>query len=86
MGIPKSWVKMVNGMGADVLIGELRGLKLTRYLGGSKLNQLGYLYSEVGVQLRICQTDTVPDDLFAEGVRNRREWADRPWRYEDYSA
>jgi hypothetical protein len=85
IGIPASWAKTVGGVGADVLVGELRTLKLTRYLGGSKLNQLGLLYSQAGVHLRIAQVDSLSDAAFADAVRVRREWPDRPWRYEDYS-
>ena len=84
IGIPASWAKMVRGMGADVLVADLRALKLTRYLGGSKLNQLGLLYGQAGVHLRIGQGDALSDEDFTRTVRIRSEWSDRPWRYEDY--
>jgi hypothetical protein len=45
-GIPKSWAKMVRGMGDDLLVADLKNLKLTRFLGGSKINQLGLMYSQ----------------------------------------
>lgn len=85
-GIPKSWADMVRGMGRDLLVGELRSLKLTRYLGGSKINQLGLLYAQAGVHLRLAQVDRLPDDLFSGRVQARRADAERPWRYEDYAA
>jgi hypothetical protein len=85
-GIPKNWVNMVRGMGRDTLVGELRNLKLTRYLGGSKINQLGMAYAQAGVHLRLAQLDQVPDDLFARRVEFRRADPERPWRFEDYTS
>jgi len=85
-GIPRSWANMVRGMGRDVLVGELRNLKLTRYLGGSKISQLGMAYAQAGVHLRLAQLDQVPDELFARRVEFRRADPERPWRYEDYAA
>jgi hypothetical protein len=69
----------------DLLVGELRALKLTRYLGGSKLNQLGMLYAQAGVHLRLAQLDQLPDDLFARRVEARRADVERPWHFEDYT-
>jgi hypothetical protein len=85
-GIPKSWANMVRGMGRNLLVSDLRELKLTRYLGGSKLNQLGMTYAQAGVHLRLAQLDQVPDDLFTRRVELRRADDERPWRFEDYAA
>jgi hypothetical protein len=71
-------------MGSDVLVGELKSLGLTRFLGGSKLNQLGMMYAEAGVLLRFPQTSHITDDGFASTVAVVRERPDRPWRFADY--
>lgn len=68
-GIPKSWAKGVRQMGADLLVGDLKKLKLTRFLGGSKIGQLGLMYAQAGVHLRMAQTDNTPDGRFADGIR-----------------
>jgi hypothetical protein len=85
-GIPKSWADTVRGLGRDLLIGELKGLRLTRWLGGSKLNQLGMTYAQAGVHLRLAQTDALTQESFERGVALRREDPERPWRYDDYPA
>lgn len=82
MGIPREWIRKVHSTGATVLVGELRELGLTRWLGGSKLNQLGMLYAHAGVALRIVQTDTVPDEQWPEEVQLYQE-VDR-WPFDEY--
>jgi hypothetical protein len=82
-GIPKDWAQMVRGMGADLLVSELKKLKLVRLLGSSKVNQLGLLYAQAGAHLRFGQTDNTPDDVFQERVRLRREMPERPWRLDE---
>jgi hypothetical protein len=57
----------------------------TRFLGGSKLNQLGMAYAQAGVHLRMAQTDNLPDHMFHKDVRLRREIPDRPRRFDDYA-
>jgi hypothetical protein len=56
-GIPKQWAQMVRGLGADLLVGELKNLRLVRFLGGSKVNQLGLMYAQAGAHLRFGQTE-----------------------------
>jgi hypothetical protein len=73
-------------MGADLLIGELKKLGLTRFLGGSKLNQLGMTYTQAGSTCGWPRPNNIPSDTFEEGVQARRDWSDRPWRFEDYAA
>lgn len=82
-GVPKGWAKMVRAMGADVLVGDLKSLGLTRLFGASKLNQLGMKYAQLGVFLRMAQTDDIPDDLFSDAVGLRREIPDRPWQLDE---
>lgn len=83
-GVPEDWAKALRSMGADLLVVDLKALKLTRFLGASKLNQLGMIYAQAGVHLRAVQADDISDDDFREGVRVRRERPERPWRFDDY--
>ncbi len=83
-GFPKDWAEMVRGMGGDWLVKDLKELKLTRFLGGSKLNQLGLLYAQAGVHLRVAQTDDNKEDFSREVVRERREAPSRQWDFADY--
>lgn len=84
VGYPKEWAKTVRGMGADLLVGELKALGLTRLLGGSKLNQLGLLYAQAGAQLRFAQTDDTPERVFVSEVERSRSIADPlPWTLDD---
>jgi hypothetical protein len=78
-GIPKSWADMVRGTGRDLLIGEVKALGLTRWLGGSKLNRLGMTYAQAGVHLRLAQTDALTEESFERGLRLRRKDPERPW-------
>lgn len=82
-GIPKHWAKRVRGMGADILVSELKELRLVRFLGGSKVNQLGLLYAQAGAHLRFGQTDNTPDEMFQERVGVRRAMPTRPWRLDE---
>lgn len=84
VGVPASWAKMVRQMGTDSLVADLKALGLTRWLGGSKLNQLGLLYAQAGVLLRFAQTSNIPSDRFQEVVAQVRQDAKRPWRFDAY--
>jgi hypothetical protein len=84
IGIPKDWATMVRGMGRDLLVADLKALGLARFLGGSKIHQLGMTYAQAGVHLRLAQSDALPSAAFDQAVSSRREDPDRPWRYEDY--
>jgi len=85
LGVPNEWATTVRHMGADLVVGELKALRLTRFLGGSKINQLGYVYAQAGVHLRMVQTDNIPDELFRNSVQARRADPDRPWQFDDYA-
>jgi hypothetical protein len=71
-------------MGSDLLIGGLKDLKLTRLLGGSKLNQLGLMYAQAGVWLRLTQTTAIDDEHFDRTVSRMRQLENRPWRWDAY--
>lgn len=76
-GIPKSWAQRVRQTGADLLVADLKDRKLTRFLGGSKIGQLGLMYAQAGVHLRMAQTDNTTDSRFADGIRWYRELPDQ---------
>jgi hypothetical protein len=84
-GIPNDWANMVRGMGRDLLISDLRTLGLTRWLGGSNLNQLGMKYAQAGVYLRLAQTDALDHEGFEREVARHREDPQRPWQYDEYA-
>jgi hypothetical protein len=73
VGFPKQWARAVRSAGNDTLIHDLKELGLTRFLGGSKLGQLGMMYAQAGVHLRLAQTDAVDEEAFANSVRAGRE-------------
>lgn len=83
-GIPSDWAKTVRRMGSDLLFGGLKDLKLTRFLGGSKLNQLGLMYAQTGVWLRLTQTTAIDDKHFERTVSSMRQLGSRPWRWDAY--
>jgi hypothetical protein len=85
-GIPADWAKQVRSAGANSLIADLKPLGLTRFLGGSKLNQLGMLYAQAGVLLRIVQTDRIPQDEVEAVIARVRADANRPWQFSAYAA
>jgi hypothetical protein len=64
----KAWASGVRTAGAKSLVQDLKILKLTRLLGGSKLNQLGMVYSTAGVWLRVTQTDSLDQTSFRGGL------------------
>ena len=82
--MPKDVASAVRNAGANQLIADLKSLGLTRFLGGSKLNQLGMTYAQAGVSLRMTQTDAISDDYFVEVVGRVRERVDRAWKWDDY--
>ena len=71
-GIPNEWAKWARAMGSDLLVSELKELGLIGFLGASKLNRLGVIYTQAGVHLRMAQTDITPDYVFRHDVRLRR--------------
>jgi hypothetical protein len=84
LGVDKSWANKVRGLGASRLVTGLKQLNLTKFFGGSKLNQLGMIYAQAGVLLRITQTDAVADDeLLAKPAQMQSALGPR-WLYEDY--
>jgi hypothetical protein len=83
-GVPGSWARTVRQMGADSLVGDLKRCGFTRWLGGSKLNQLGMLYAQAGVLLRFAQTTVVPDEHFDRTIVSVRQDPERPWRFDLY--
>jgi hypothetical protein len=83
-GMPKANASAVRNAGANQLVADLKKLGLTKFLGGSKLNQLGMTYAQAGVLLRMTQTDTICDEDFAETVARVRERPERSWKWEDY--
>jgi hypothetical protein len=64
----KTWASGVRTAGAESLVQDLKHLKLTRLLGGSKVNQLGMVYSQAGVWLRVTQTDCLDQTSFRKGL------------------
>jgi hypothetical protein len=83
-GIPAAWSGTVRQAGADFLIAGLKDLGLTRFLGGSKLTQLGFTYAQAGAWLRLTQTSALDDELFEETVLRVRQNAGRPWPWGAY--
>jgi hypothetical protein len=82
-GIPKAWAKMVRRMGSDLLVSDLKELKLAGFLGGGKLNRLGQMYAQAGVHLRMAQTDNTSDDAFRRDVRLRQTLPDSAGQLQD---
>jgi hypothetical protein len=64
----KAWASGVRTAGAESLVQDLKSLKLARLLGGSKVNQLGMVYSTAGVWLRVTQTDSLDQTSFRGGL------------------
>ena len=84
MDISPELARQLRGAGSDLFIDELKQLGLTRYLGGSKLNQLGMRYAQAGWLLRVVQTDDLDNEHFETMLGALRSDEDRPWRYEQY--
>jgi hypothetical protein len=64
----KEWASGVRTAGAQSLVRDLKSLKLARLFGGSKVNQLGYVYAQAGVWLRVTQTECIAQGSFEGGV------------------
>jgi hypothetical protein len=83
-GMPKSVAKIVRDTGSNVFISDLKTVGVTKFLGGSKLNQLGMVYAQAGVLLRMTQTSAITDEHFVKTVRSVRDRPDRRWKWDDY--
>ena len=57
---------------------------LARWLGGSKLNQLGLLYGQAGVLLRVYQTSNISNEHFDTVVATVRGDPERAWPFDAY--
>jgi hypothetical protein len=84
VGMSKEWANDIRSAGADTLIADLKSLGLTRFLGGSKLNQLGMVYAQAGVLLRIVQTDYIQQEALDEVIARVRADPNRPWQFAAY--
>jgi hypothetical protein len=80
----KTWANQVRTLGSDSLIKDLKDLGLTRLLGGSKLHQLGFIYAQAGVWLRLCQTSYMEQAFFEERVKLARGSHDQSRRFDAY--
>jgi hypothetical protein len=82
--VPPELAKQIRLAGSDIFVAELKRLGLTKFLGGSKLNQLGMRYAQAGWLLRVVQTSEVDDDRFQSVLAGVRSSTHRPWRFSNY--
>ena len=84
LGFPRAWAKRVAFAGSEVFVADLAKVNLTRLFGGLKHNELGILYAQAGVHLRLAHTSSISDEIFEEQARARDDWDDPQWRWGDY--
>jgi hypothetical protein len=75
--------RRVMNLGSNSLINDLKKLELTRFLGGSTLGQLGMIYAQAGVWLRMAQIES-DEAGFREALRIAREDRARRCQFDAY--
>jgi hypothetical protein len=58
----------VHHAGASVFVGALKEAGMSSFLGGSKVNQIGYVISGGGFLLRVIQSTLMDDEEFAQAA------------------
>jgi hypothetical protein len=69
----KDFERTLHGLGARVFVDALKEARMTSFLGGSKVTQIGYVISGGGFFLRFIQSSLMDDEEFDEA---RRSWAE----------
>ena len=64
----KDFERTLHNAGAGMLVKGLKDARMTRFLGGSKLNQIGFVIMGGGFLLRFTQSSLMPDEEFAEAA------------------
>jgi hypothetical protein len=82
--VSNTWATQVRTLGANSLIKDLKDLGLARLLGGVKLHELGFIYAQAGVWLRIDQTNYMNQEFFEERVKLVQGREDRVHRFDAY--
>ena len=54
--------------GSDVFVGALKEAGMARFLGGSKISQIGYVISGGGLLLRVIQSSFMDEDEFTKSA------------------
>jgi hypothetical protein len=65
--------RIVLDAGSDLLVDELKRGGMARWLGGSKLGQVGYHLAQGGYYLRLTQTEELPEENFDRALKIHEE-------------
>jgi hypothetical protein len=65
----KDFERTLHDLGASIFVEALKEARMTRFLGGSKVNQIGYVISGGGFFLRFIQSSLMDDEQFREATR-----------------
>ena len=64
----RDFERTLHDAGADIFVEGLKNARMTRFLGGSKVNRIGFVLAGGGFLLRFAQSSLMPGEEFAEAA------------------
>jgi hypothetical protein len=89
--IGKDIARHITKIGQEVFVDDLKNAGMARWLGGSKVGQIGMVLSSAGFLLWFTQSEKMPDDEFEQAAGHWKQMTDedaqgrRPWAWEAFT-